>query len=156
MKKTSLITVLILISLAGFAQRRIFGNSISFLNPVQDFGRFYSSGHGIKANFEFGTAGPLSVTGELGWNKWSASPFDGSNVSDVEAFDVMAGVRLNLIGPLYAEGRTGYYFGDFDKFTFIPAAGLRIRRFDLNVGYQLLNNIRFIDTRIGMFWGGRR
>jgi hypothetical protein len=156
MKRAFLFILFTGISAAGFTQRLIYGNSVSFLNPVHDLGKLYGSGYAFKANLELRTAGPLSVSAEIGWNKWSSDQYDGVAIGDAVAIDIMGGLRLNLIGPLYTEGRAGYYFGDFDKFTLIPAAGLRLRRFDVNIGYQLLNNLHFFDTRVGIFWGRSR
>ncbi|HEY4652915.1 MAG TPA: hypothetical protein VIH22_00305 [Cyclobacteriaceae bacterium] len=153
MKIGCLFLALFLISTTGFSQRLLFGNSVSFLNPIQDMGRYYQSGFGLKVNMEYEIPGTLAFVGEVGWNRWPSKNFDGATIHAAEAVDVLAGLKVNVIGPLYAEGRTGYYFGGLDKFVLIPAAGLRIRRFDVNIGYQMLNEIKFVDTRIGLYWG---
>jgi hypothetical protein len=134
-----------------FSQRLIFGNSFSYLNPSKDFEIYNNEGFGIKINAELEVTGPLSLTGELGWNRWSGGE------QGVEAWSAVGGLKLNLFGPLYTEGRAGYYFGNqFSQFVFIPSFGLNIRRFDFNLGYQMLYDHKFVDARVGFLWGGRR
>ncbi|HEX5170657.1 MAG TPA: hypothetical protein VFW11_15900 [Cyclobacteriaceae bacterium] len=137
---------------AAMAQHVVFGNSFSYLNPSKSFEKSHNEGFAIKVNAELELTGPLSLTGECGWNKWT-----GGEGGDSEAWNAVAGLKLNLFGPLYAEGRAGYYFGEqFSQFVFIPSAGLSIRRFDFNLGYQMLYDHQFVDARVGFLWGGHR
>ncbi|MFO7257001.1 MAG: hypothetical protein DIU61_004860 [Bacteroidota bacterium] len=147
---------LLVIATTGYSQRLHIGSSIGIMNPVKDLGRAYERGFRINANIEYDVPGILAFVGEAGWGHWNIRPMDGRNLSDTDAIHIVGGLKVNVIGPLYAEGRTGYYFGDFDRFIFIPAAGLRIRRFDVNIGYQLLNDIQYVDTRVGIFWARSR
>jgi len=136
----------------AISQKVIFGNSFSYLNPSRGFEKSHNEGFGIKLNAELEITGPLSLTAECGWNKWS-----GGEGGAAEAWSAVGGLKLNLFGPLYAEGRAGYYFGEqFSQFVFIPSAGLSIRRFDFNLGYQMLYDHQFVDARVGFLWGGRR
>lgn len=156
MRKIFLLAALSILSTAAFSQRLHFGNSVSFMNPIKDLGKSYQRGLGFNANVEYSVPGVLAFVGEIGWSQWQPRGADGSNRKRADVFDVVAGVKVNVIGPLYAEGRAGYYFGDFDRFVFIPAAGLRLRRFDFNIGYQMINELQFIDTRIGILWARTR
>ncbi len=134
------------------SQTVIFGNSFSYLNPSKGFEKSHNEGFGIKVNGELELTGPLSLTAECGWNKWS-----GGEGGDAEAWSAVGGLKLNLFGPLYTEGRAGIYFGEqFSQFVFIPSAGLNIRRFDFNLGYQMLEDHQFVDVRVGFLWGGRK
>lgn len=151
-----ILVAFIMLSTTAISQRFHFGNSISFMNPIKDLGRAYQRGFGINANFEYDIPGTLAFVGETGWSRWEAQDLDGSSRGPAQVIHAVAGIKLNIIGPLYAEGRTGYYFGDFDRFVFIPAAGLRLRRFDVNIGYQVVNELQFIDTRIGILWARSR
>jgi len=136
----------------AFSQRIIFGNSFSYLNPSKDFEKNNNEGFGIKVNGEIELTGPLALTAECGYNKWS-----GGEAGDAEAWSAVGGLKLNLFGPLYTEGRAGFYFGEqFSQFVFIPSFGLSIRRFDFNLGYQMLYDHQFVDARVGFLWGGRR
>lgn len=116
----------------------------------------YESGLGFNANLEYSVPGVLAFVGEIGWSQWQPQEIHGGNRRRADVFDIVAGVKVNVIGPLYVEGRAGYYFGDFDKFVLIPAAGLRLRRFDFNIGYQTVSELQFIDTRIGILWARSR
>ncbi|HEY8510842.1 MAG TPA: hypothetical protein VIL31_02715 [Cyclobacteriaceae bacterium] len=147
---------LLFVATATYSQRLHIGSSIGFMNPVKDLGRAYERGFRINANLEYDVPGIIAFVGEAGWNHWKIRPMDGLNLSDTDVVHVTGGLKVNVIGPLYAEGRTGYYFGDFDRFVLIPAAGLRLRRFDVNIGYQLLNDIQYVDTRVGIFWARSR
>jgi len=151
-----ILVALSMLSTAAMSQRFHFGNSVSFLNPIKDLGNTYQRGFGINANFEYNIPGTLAFVGEAGWSRWEAQDLDGGSSGPAQVIHAVAGVKLNVIGPLYAEGRAGYYFGDFDRFVFIPAAGLRLRRFDFNIGYQVVNELQFIDTRIGILWARSR
>lgn len=153
MKNAFLIVSLVcVVSTTAFSQQLRIGSSVSFMNPIKELGKSYERGFGINANLEYDIPGTLAFVGEGGWSRWQAQDLDGMNIGAADAIHLVAGVKLNVIGPLYAEGRAGYYFGDFDRFVFIPAAGLRLRRFDVNIGYQTIHGLQFIDTRIGMFW----
>ena len=138
-------------------RRIVYGNSFSFLNPVKEFEKTHTNGYGLKFNVDFEVPGPLTFTAELGWNKWMGDNLDGADQHDTEAWSAVGGFKLNLFGPLYAGARAGYYFGEhFNDFAFIPSAGLSIRRFDFNLGYQVLYDRKFVDARIGFLWGGRK
>lgn len=151
----SLLKLLLLLLLASVApqaisQQLLFGNSFSYLNPSKSFEKSHNEGFAIKVNGELELTGPLSLTAECGWNKWS-----GGEGGDAEAWSAVGGLKLNLFGPLYTEGRAGIYFGEqFSQFVFIPSAGLNIRRFDFNLGYQMLEDHQFVDVRVGFLWGG--
>jgi hypothetical protein len=150
--KVFLLLVFVAFSHIALSQRFMFGNSFSYLNPSRGFEKTHNEGFGIKINGELELTGPLSLTGECGWNKWT-----GGEGGNLEAWNAVAGLKLNLFGPLYAEGRAGYYFGEqFSQFVFIPSFGLTIRRFDFNLGYQMLEDHQFADARVGFLWGGRR
>jgi hypothetical protein len=149
--------VLVFFTQTSVAQSIVYGTSFSFLNPVKDFEKTHTNGYGIKFNAELEVPGPLSFTAEIGWNKWMGDNLDGVSQHDYEAWDAVGGFKLNLFGPLYAGARAGFYFGEqFDQFVFIPSAGLSIRRFDFNLGYQVLYDRQFVDARIGFLWGGRK
>ena len=154
--KGFILIVLSMISTAAMSQRFHFGNSISFMNPIKDLGKAYQRGFGVNANLEYSVPGTLAFVGEAGWSRWEAQDQDGGSRGPAQVLHAVAGLKLNIIGPLYVEGRAGYYFGDFDRFVFIPAAGLRLRRFDVNIGYQVIDELQFVTTRIGILWARGR
>lgn len=155
--KIFLLLVLSFFTQTSVAQGIVYGNSFSFLNPVKEFEKTHTNGYGIKFNVDFEVSGPLTFTAEVGWNKWMGDNLDGADQHDTEAWSAVGGFKLNLFGPLYAGARAGYYFGEhFNDFAFIPSAGLSIRRFDFNLGYQVLYDRKFVDARIGFLWGGKK
>ncbi|WP_420583354.1 hypothetical protein [Reichenbachiella sp.] len=135
------------------AQKLNYGNSVSILVPTGNFGDLYKGGFGVNANFE-AKLSKIAIIGEFGYSMFTGNDLDGSALEDLTAWDLLAGIKLNLLGPLYIEGRTGYYFGDFDEFVLIPAVGARFKKFDLNVGYQAAGDVNFMNFRVGYLWGG--
>jgi len=130
-----LIIVALSISHSGFSQRILAGNSVSYLNGSGNFGEMYDAGFGISFNTELKIVGQFAVTGEFGWNHWKGnSDFPGSKISDTNVFDLLIGGKIGL-WLIYLEARTGYYFGGVNEFVVIPAVGLRLGKFDLNLGY---------------------
>ncbi|WP_422359737.1 hypothetical protein [Reichenbachiella sp.] len=135
------------------AQKLNYGNSVSVLVPTGDFGDVYKGGFGVNANFE-AKLSKIAVVGQFGYSMFTGDDLDGSELEDATAWDLLAGIKLSLLGPLYLETRTGYYFGDFDEFVVIPAVGARIKKFDFNAGYQLSGDVNFLSFRVGYLWGG--
>src|SRR5690606_15460997 len=154
--KGFILIVLSMISTAAMSQRFHFGNSISFMNPIKDLGKGYQRGFGVNGNLAYSVPDTLAFVGEAGWRRWEAQDQDCGSRGPAQVLHAVAGLKLNIIGPLYVEGRAGYYFGDFDRFVFIPAAGLRLRRFDVNIGYQVIDELQFVTTRIGILWARGR
>lgn len=157
MKKTTLKVFLMMLIVASAsttvsAQKLIYGNSISLMAPTGDFGDVYKGGFGINANFE-ASFSKIGVLGEFGYSTFAGDD-DIIQVDDLSTWNLLVGAKLSLIGPLYIEGRTGYYFGDVDEFVIIPAAGVRFKKFDINAGYQAAGDFNFMNFRVGYFWGG--
>ena len=72
------------------------------------------------------------------------------SISDRDTFNLLVGGKVGF-WLIYLEARTGYYFGDVKEFVIVPAAGIRIGKLDLNVGYQLTEDFNFINFRLGYF-----
>ncbi|MEP3389994.1 MAG: hypothetical protein ABJO02_17515 [Reichenbachiella sp.] len=155
LNKPLLISLLLLGSIisSASAQSINYGNSLSVLIPTGDFGDLYKGGYGINANFETKLS-KIAIVGEFGYASFTGDDLDGSELKNITAWDLLAGLKVSLLGPLYIEGRMGYYFGDFDEFVLIPAVGARFKKFDLNVGYQAAGDVNFMNFRVGYLWGG--
>ena len=98
--------------------------------------------------------GQLGVTGEFAWNRWTANGDYGMDISDANAYNLLVGGKLGL-SFFYLEMRLGQYFGDFEEFIVIPAAGIRLGKLDLNVGYQLSSDLNYANFRLGYYWLGK-
>ncbi len=97
--------------------------------------------------------GQLGLTGEFAWNRWTANSDYGSDLSDANTYNLLAGGKIGF-SIIYLELRMGYYFGDIEEFAVIPAAGLRLGKLDLNAGYQLSSGFNFLNFRLAYFWTG--
>ena len=136
----------------AFSQKLLAGNSISYLKAAGDFGDSYHTGFGVNFNGELNLFGQLGITGELGWNHWNADNNNpGPELPNADAFDLLIGGKIGL-SFMYLELRAGYLFGDLEEFIIIPAAGLRLGKFDLNVGYQMVSDLNYLSFRLGYFW----
>lgn len=155
LNKVLFITLLFIGSIVSTAsaQSLTYGNSFSVLVPTGDFGKLYYGGYGLNGNLE-AKLSKIAIVGEFGYSSFMGDDLDGSDLEDVTAWNLVAGVKLSLLGPLYIEARTGYYFGDIDEFVLIPAAGARFKKFDLNVCYQAAGDVNFLNFRVGYLWGG--
>ena len=152
-KKVSLVAIFILLSHSAFSQF-LFGNSASFLAGTGDFGERYDAGFGVGFNGELKLIGQLGITGEFAWNRWTANGDNTMDIDDANAYNLLVGGKLGL-SIIYLEMRVGQYFGDFDEFVVMPAAGVRLGKLDLNAGYQFSGDLNFFNFRMAYFWFGR-
>ena len=152
MRQLYLITLFLSTSQSAFSQLLV-GNSASFLVGSGDHGDLYDTGFGVGFNAELDIIGQLGLTGEFAWNRWTANSDYGSDLSDANTYNLLAGGKIGF-SIIYLELRMGYYFGDIEEFAVIPAAGLRLGKLDLNAGYQLSSGFNFLNFRLAYFWTG--
>lgn len=150
--KTHLLLITLLLPVTLSAQF-IGGNSIAVLVPSGDFGETHTVGLGLYGNLEYELSEKSALLFELGWAQWSADDELGNSVvEDLTTWSLLGGINFSILGPLYIEGRGGYYFNDLQEWALIPAIGLRLGKFDLNVGANVLDPVPFWNGRIGFFW----
>ena len=130
------------------------GLSIAALAPTGDFAESHTAGLGVYGNFEYQFAEKAAFTAELGHAQWAAEDEEGNDVvnEDIRTFSAVVGLNYRFLGPLYVEGRTGYYFSDLNEVVLIPALGVRLGKFDLNMGANVLDPHPFLVVRVGFFW----
>lgn len=149
MKKAVLI-VLLFCPLISFAQFKS-GNGLGLVNATGDFGDTHNVGIAVSFNAEFKLS-KLAVVGEFAWTTWSADDIFGLPLESADAYSLLAGLKYDLLGPLYLETRAGYYFKDLDEVAIIPAVGLRFNKFDFNAGANLKQPTQFLNLRVAYFW----
>lgn len=133
------------------------GNSVSVISPYGELSKTHKFGLSFNGNVEYGlrkgAAGHL--VSEIGYSIWRSdeSVLTSRNLT---AFSTMVGYRTPLLKSVYIETRFGLFFGDIKEFVAIPAIGIRLGRLDLNLGYNMNGDPRFINGRIAYFWTKRK
>ncbi len=130
------------------------GFSLAIILPSGEFSDTHAAGVGFYGNFEHQFTEKFAFVAETGGASWTALDEETNEYveQDINTISVMAGANYKFLGPLYAEGRAGYYFRDLNKFALIPAVGLRLGRFDVNLGANVIDPYPFLNLRVGFFW----
>ncbi|WP_020533435.1 hypothetical protein [Flexithrix dorotheae] len=149
MKKAIILILFSLFCISLNAQKLIIGNGISTLIKAKNSNKPYQkTGFGINTNLEYELSEKLAITGEASWNSWGSRIVEDPKNS----VSLMAGIKVNPMRIIYFEARTGYFFGDLEKYALIPAIGARFNKFDLNAGYQVSGLYNFANIRVTYFW----
>jgi hypothetical protein len=133
------------------------GNSLGILVPQSDLGDVYDIGLGFSGSVDYNATQNFALRLDVGVHSFSGE----DEISDTNGnatdsnpektvYELTAGVRGKL-SVFYLEGRAGYFFG-FDEFGYVPAAGLRFGKFDLQLNYALVGGNDFAGFRIGYYW----
>jgi hypothetical protein len=140
------------------ARQTHWGAGITIGVPMDPLKNAYSTGFGLNLTVDKQMTKLLSITGDVGWTQYFGKEVNNVELDDASMFHILAGAKVRI--PLvYLEGRTGYLFGDKDidaQWVFIPAVGLRAGPFDLNIGWQVLGDAKYMPIRITYIFGGRR
>ena len=133
------------------------GNSLGILVPQNDLGDVYDIGLGFYGSLDYNATENLALRLDVGVHSFSGedenSDSNGNgtdNNPEKTVYELTAGVRGKL-SVFYLEGRAGYFFG-FDEFGYVPAAGLRFGKFDLQGSYAIIGGNDFAGFRIGYYW----
>jgi hypothetical protein len=172
LKRSFLILIVtILVGSSSFAQfdsaKFTAGNSFQFVMPMGDFGDHHDNGYGIYGNVNYDISDFLTARFDLGWNKVGGSDVtidsydytkqtlakssDGYSYDDYSFWEITAGLRAN-IGIFYVEGRAGYFSGHHGGFGFVPAVGVKFKKFDFQANYAIVSDASFVGLRIGYYW----
>ncbi len=136
------------------------GNSLSYIIPQADLADSYDHGFGFYGHLDYKLIDLLSLRADVGWNDISGDELEyvdsnGNIRTDrphVTVWEITGGARLNL-AIFYLEGRAGY-FSSLNSFGFIPAAGFRIGKFDIQGNWAFVGDDQFIGIRAGFYWAG--
>lgn len=137
----------------------ISGNSFNVLLPQGKFADTYDHGFGIYANFEYAFNEHFAARFDLGWNDVSGSETSyidtiGTvhvNHPNMSVWEFTGGFKAS-ISIFYTEIRGGYFTG-VKNWGFVPAAGIRIGKFDIQANYSFVGDSEWASARIGYYWG---
>ena len=170
MRKATFTLFALLVLLAGntFAQDKknapekklISGNSFQVMFPQGSLGDEYDFGWGIYGNIDYNFSKHLAWRFDLGWNSLSG---DEKIILDEDGNEQVVGGNMSVwefttglkasISILYIEARGGYFTG-INEWGVIPAAGLRLGKFDIQGNYKFLGDSNWYGARIAFYWGG--
>ena len=139
------------------AQRFKAGNSVSFYMPVDELEELFDPGYGFDFIADIHIIGGLSATGRFGWFKMHGKSLDGNDIDDLSLWNGAIGAKFRFLRILYIEGRATYLFPDDgdSELGFTPAAGVRLKNFDINLGYHLGDYLNYFEVRLGIYWIGK-
>jgi hypothetical protein len=123
------------------------GAAFTFAAPTHSLSNTSDFGFGLHVLADKEITNILSLTGAVGWMNF----FGKNNLGNRNGFLLEAGGKAQF-SMVYIAGRFGYAFGDFNHLIFTPAAGLRFKNLDLNIGYQLAGQSKWIPFRVGYFF----
>jgi len=163
MKK--LFTIIALLGIITITQAQqeqkklISGNSFNVMLPQGTFADTYNHGFGIYANIDYNFNKFLAARFDLGWNDVSGpeSSYMDADSSfhthhpNMSVWEFTGGLRLK-VAVVYAEVRGGYFTG-LNEWGFVPAAGLRFGKFDIQGSYSIVGDNQWFSGRIAYYWG---
>lgn len=155
------LAILTLISTSTYAQEEkkfISGNSLNIFLPQGTLAETYDHGFGIYANFDYNLNKYFAVRGDLGWNDVSGpetSYLDSSGVIHTNhpnrsIWEFTAGMKAQ-VSILYLEIRGGYFSG-VNEWGIVPAAGIRIKKIDIQGSYTFAGENNWASVRLGYYW----
>ncbi len=138
-------------------KKLVSGNSFNVAFPVGDMASTYDFGWGIYGNVDYNFNKFLAGRFDLGWNT-----FSGPDISDTitglseevktNVWEFTAGLRVK-VAIFYVEARGGYFTG-VDSWGFVPAVGLRFKKFDLQGNLTVAGDNHWGAVRLAYYWGG--
>lgn len=161
MKKLFVIIAVIFAS-AGMVQAQevklIGGNSISFVVPQGKLAETYDFGLGFFGSIDYNLNDNFALRLDLGSVDLSGPETQYTDPNGVvhvnhperTVWELSVGARAKA-SIFYVEGRAGYFFS-FKEVGFVPAAGLRIGKFDLQGNYAIANKDEYFSVRLGYYW----
>ncbi len=159
------LAVLLWISNGAYAQNnaenpkyRIY-SSFSYNHPFDNMDR-YQYGFGVYSNLDIYLNKHIAFRLDIGWNDFSGPEkeyVDDNNVvhtdhPNMSVWEFTGGFRL-MGGPLYLEGRGGYFTG-VNSWGVVPAVGFQVWKLDIQVGYTytFTNQKTWGVARIGYYF----
>ena len=158
---TKVIAIMCLMSFVMITQAQeekkwVSGNSFNAAFPIGDMESMYDFGWGIYGNIDYNFNKFLIGRFDLGWNT-----FDGPDLTNpitglqeevkMDIWEFTAGLRARL-SIFYIEARGGYFTG-VNSWGFVPAVGLRFKKFDLQGNLTIAGDNHWGGIRIGYYWG---
>lgn len=134
------------------------GTSLNVMFPQGTLGDTYNHGVGIYGNLDYNFNKHFALRADLGWNDLSGpetSYADSTgtihtNHPNMSVWEITGGFKLSA-SIVYVEARGGYFTG-LNEWGFVPAAGLRIGKFDIQASYSFVGDNEWISGRIGFYW----
>ena len=140
------------------APKFIGGNSLGILIPGGDLEETYTVGLGFYAHLDYNMNKIFALRLDLGWNdivgeETEYTDSEGKirvNHPERTVWEITAGVRAKY-SFMYIEGRGGYFFG-LNEFGYVPAAGIRFWKIDLQGNYAFAGDNEYAAVRIAYYW----
>ena len=73
------------------------------------------------------------------------------NHPNMSVWEFTGGLRAK-VSIFYVEARGGYFTG-LKSWGYVPAAGLRIGKFDIQGNYTIAGDNEWISARVAYYWG---
>ena len=144
MKKYTLLTAIILVSLSSFAQETetqplSFNIGGELAVPVSNLSNISSFGFGISALGEYRVVEAFSVTLSAGYIHFFGKSFGGYTAPSLGQVPLLAGGRYYFIKNVYASGQLGisiFNKGLGSGFTYVPGIGAKFSNLDATLKYM--------------------
>lgn len=149
----------LLIDLEAQSEKKLIGgNSFNIMIPQGKLADTYDHGFGFFGNFDYNLNKHFALRFDLGWNDVSGEETtivdqDGTvhtNHPNMSVWEFTGGLKAG-VSIFYLEGRGGYYTG-IGQWGIVPAAGLRIKKFDIQGSYTFAGEYEWFSARIAYYW----
>jgi len=132
-------------------------SSVAYMQPVKNMSK-YAYGFGVYSHVDYNFNKHFAARLDIGWNDVSGPEkqfVDQSGTVHVEhpnmsIWEFTAGLRA-LIGPVYFEGRGGYFTG-VDSWGYVPAVGIVFWKLDIQANYYFVGEKEWAGIRIGYYF----
>jgi len=140
-------------------KKLVSGNSFNVMIPQGDLSNTYEHGFGMYANFDYNFNKFLAARFDFGWNDLSGDETsyvdpDGTihvNHPNMSVWEFTGGLRAK-VSIFYVEARGGYFTG-LKSWGYVPAAGIRIGKFDIQGNYTIAGDNQWASARVAYYWG---
>ena len=162
MKKLFTLIIVASFALTIHAQEEkklVSGNSFNVMLPQGKMAKTYEHGFGVYANFDYNFSKHFAARLDIGWNDVSGPETTyldtlgmvHTNHPNMSVWEFTGGFRAS-ISVFYVEIRGGYFTG-VKEWGFVPAAGVRLGKFDIQGNYSFVGESEWAAARISYYWG---
>jgi hypothetical protein len=129
-----------------YDDHRVWGLGAQISVPYSDFDANYDTGYGVHALMDYPLAPLFSLTGDVGWNRFSGV----SEREDLDLWEVAVGGKFNL-PPFFIGGDVAYY-SEVDNVNWVPSLGLRFERWEIALRWKAAERTGWVSYRLGFYF----